>query len=80
MVVAEDLTKPFTGRKKLGRNANRRLAAWTKGVTARAPHDVSERRGSALVMVNAAYTSQVDPRSGLRAARSGTGFTSREGW
>lgn len=71
VVVAEDLTKPFTGRKKLGRNTNRRLAAWTKGLTARAPHDVPERRGSALVLVNAAYTSQADPRTGLLAVRRG---------
>jgi IS605 OrfB family transposase len=71
VVVAEDLTKPFTGRNKLGRNTSRRLAAWTKGVTARALHDVSERRGSALVMVNAAYTSQADPRTGLLAVRRG---------
>jgi IS605 OrfB family transposase len=62
VVAAEDLTKPFAGRKKLGRNASRRLAAWTKGVTAQALHDVPERRGSALVLVNAAYTSQADPR------------------
>ncbi len=71
VVVAEDLTKPFTGRKKLGRNTNRRLAAWTKGLTARALHDVPERRGSALVLVNAAYTSQADPRTGLLAVRHG---------
>jgi IS605 OrfB family transposase len=71
VVIAEDLTKPFTGRKKLGRNTSRRLAAWTKGVTAQALHDVSERRGSALVMVNAAYTSQADPRTGLLAIRRG---------
>jgi hypothetical protein len=62
LVAAEDLTKSFTGRRKLGRNTNRRLAAWTKGLTAQALHDVSERRGSALVLVNAAYTSQADPR------------------
>jgi hypothetical protein len=62
LVAAEDLTKTFTGRKRLGRNTNRRLAAWTKGLTAQALHDVSERRGSALVLVNAAYTSQADPR------------------
>jgi hypothetical protein len=30
-VVAEDLTKSFTGRNPLGKNTNRRLAAWTKG-------------------------------------------------
>jgi IS605 OrfB family transposase len=62
LVAAEDLTKPVTGRRKLGRNTNRRLAAWTKGVTAQALKDVPERRGSALVLVNAAYTSQADPR------------------
>jgi hypothetical protein len=61
LVAAEDLTKSFTGRRKPGRNTNRRLAAWTKGLTAQALHDVSERRGSALVLVNAAYTSQADP-------------------
>jgi hypothetical protein len=59
-VVAEDLTKPFAGRSR-GRNMNRRLAAWTKGLTAEALHSVSERRSSALVHVNAAYTSQADP-------------------
>ena len=48
-VVAEDLTKRFAGRKTLGKNINRRLAAWTKGVTAEALTNVSERRGSALV-------------------------------
>ena len=62
LVAAEDLTKPFAGRKQLGRNTSRRLAAWTKGLTAQALHDVPERRGSALVLVNAAYTSQADPR------------------
>jgi transposase len=71
VVVAEDLTRPFTGRKKLGCNTSRRLAAWTKGLTARALHDVPERRGSALVLVNAAYTSQADPRTGLLATRRG---------
>jgi IS605 OrfB family transposase len=59
-IVAEDLTKPFAGR-SYGRNMNRRLTAWTKGLTAEALHSVSERRGSALVHVNAAYTSQADP-------------------
>lgn len=61
LVVAEDLTKTYAGRKKLGRNWNRRLAGWTKGVTAEALHNVSERRGSTLVLVNAAYTSQTCP-------------------
>lgn len=60
VIVAEDLTRPIHGR-SLGRNTNRRLAAWTKGVTAQALRDVSERRGSSLRLVNAAYTSQVIP-------------------
>ena len=63
-VVAEDLSKSFAGRKQLGKNTNRRLAAWTKGVTAEALTNVSQRRGSALVLVNAAYTSQGCPHCG----------------
>ncbi|MFG3302281.1 RNA-guided endonuclease TnpB family protein [Micromonospora chersina] len=73
-VIAEDLNKRFTGRKPLGKNINRRLAAWTKGVTAEALKNVSERRGSALVTVNAAYTSQTCHRCGRLGRRSGDGF------
>ncbi|MEU0151579.1 transposase [Micromonospora fulviviridis] len=70
-IVAEDLTRTFAGRKALGRNVNRRLAAWTKGVTAEALKNVSERRGSVLVHVNAAYTSQACHRCGRLGRRSG---------
>ncbi|MBM0226497.1 transposase [Micromonospora sp. ATA51] len=70
-VVAEDLTKSFAGRTTLGRNVNRRLAAWTKGVTAEALTNVSERRGSVLVHVNAAYTSQACHRCGRLGRRHG---------
>ena len=70
-VVAEDLSKRFAGRKRLGKNTNRRLAAWTKGVTAEALTNVSQRRGSTLVLVNAAYTSQGCPRCGGLARRAG---------
>ncbi|MEW2329944.1 transposase [Micromonospora chersina] len=73
-VIAEDLTKRFTGRKQLPKNINRRLAAWTKGVTAEALKNVSERRGSALVPVNAAYTSQTCHRCGRLGRRSGDRF------
>ncbi|MCP3782825.1 transposase [Micromonospora sp. A3M-1-15] len=73
-VVAEDLTKHFTGRKRLGKNINRRLATWTKGVTAEALASVSARRGSALVHVNAAYTSQTCHRCGRFGRRSGDRF------
>lgn len=71
VVVAEDLTKSFAGRKSLGKNTNRRLAAWTKGVTAEALKNVSERRGSALRLVNAAYSSQVVPCCQAFGRRSG---------
>lgn len=73
-VVAEDLSRRFAGRKALGKNLNRRLAAWTKGVTAEALANVSERRGSALVRVNAAYTSQTCHRCGRFGRRSGDRF------
>jgi hypothetical protein len=58
----------------LGRNWNRRLAVWTKGVTARALTDVSDRRGSAVVLVNAACTSQTDSRTGTFGRRCGRLF------
>jgi len=70
LIAAEDLTRSFTSRPR-GKNMNRRLAAWTKGVTAQALISVSERRGSVLVMVNAAYTSQVDPDTGALGVRRG---------
>ncbi|MFE3319605.1 zinc ribbon domain-containing protein [Nocardia sp. NPDC059195] len=71
VIVAEDLTKTFAGRKKLGKNTNRRLAAWTKGVTAEALQAVSDRRGSAVRLVNAAYTSQVVPFTNILGVRKG---------
>jgi len=70
LIAAEDLTRSFTSRSR-GKNMNRRLAAWTKGVTAQALASVSERRGSVLVMVNAAYTSQVDPATDALGVRRG---------
>ncbi len=73
-IVAEDLTTRFAGRKKLGKNMNRCLAGWTKGVTAEALKNVSERRGSALVHVNAAYASQICHRCGRFGRRSGDRF------
>lgn len=71
VIVAEDLTKAFPSRKKLGKNTNRRLAAWTKGVTAESLHSVSERRGSTLTLINAAYTSQVAPCCRILGQRQG---------
>ncbi|MGC1213598.1 MAG: zinc ribbon domain-containing protein [Micromonospora sp.] len=73
-MVAEDLTRRFAVRKTLGKNVNRRLAGWTKGATAEALASVSERRGSVLVHVNAAYTSQTCHRCAGLGRRSGDRF------
>jgi len=71
MIVAEDLSRTFTGRRRLGADTNRRWAAWTKGITAEALTNVSGRRGSAVRLVNAAYTSQVIPGTSFLGKRVG---------
>lgn len=70
-VLAEDLTRSFPSRKRMGRDTNRRLAAWTKGITAEALTLVSDRRGSAVRLVNAAYSSQVVPFTNILGVRKG---------
>ena len=70
VIVAEDLTRPIKGKSR-GRDNNRRMSAWTKGVIAQALNDVSERRGSSLLLVNAAYTSQVIPGTSTLGRRVG---------
>lgn len=59
-IVAEDLASPFASKASYGKNTNRRLNQWTKGVLAEALNTISQRRGSSLHLVNAAYTSQMD--------------------
>ena len=74
VIAAEDPSAPMGGG-KFAKNTNRRLAAWTKGVIAEALETVSRRRGSTLVLVNPAYTSQMDSRNGcLSGKRSGDSF------
>ncbi len=78
-IAAEDLTSPMAG-KTFGKNVNRRLASWTKGAIAEALDHVSRRRGSSLVLVNAAYTSQTDSRNGcLSGQRNGDRFYCEDG-
>ena len=73
-IAVEDLTSPITS-KKFGKNVTRRLSAWTKGVIANAIEMVSRRRGSSVIIVNSAYTSQMDSRYGvLLGKRSGDSF------
>jgi IS605 OrfB family transposase len=74
LIVTEDLTSPIAG-KKFGKKVSRRLSAWTKGVIASAIENVSRRRGSTVIYVNAAYTSQMDSRNGtLSGKRCGEKF------
>jgi hypothetical protein len=46
MIVADDLSRTFTGRRQLGADTNRRWAPWTTGITAEALTNVSDRGGS----------------------------------
>lgn len=79
VIVTEDLTSPISG-KKFPKNVNRRLASWTKGIIAKAIEEVSQRRGSTLQYVNAAYTSQMDSMDGtLSGRRSGDTFYRENG-
>ncbi|MBK1647784.1 RNA-guided endonuclease TnpB family protein [Rhabdochromatium marinum] len=79
VIAAEDLTAPMAG-KSFGKNVNRRLASWTKGVIAEALDRVSHLRGSTVVLVNPAYTSQMDSRNGcLLGKRQGDRFYCSDG-
>ena len=60
VIVAEDLTSPIQSKRTYGKASNRRLNTWVKGMLADALTNVSHRRGSAVHLVNAAYTSQTD--------------------
>ena len=60
MIVAEDLSSPIASKRSYGKNTNRRLNQWTKGLLAEALQTLSQRRCSSLHLVNAAYTSQMD--------------------
>ena len=74
VVAAEDLTSPIVS-KKFGKNVTRRLSAWTRGVIANALETISRRRGSSVILVNSAYTSQMDSRYGvLLGKRNGDSF------
>jgi IS605 OrfB family transposase len=56
-IVAEDLSG-LRGKSKFGRTANRVYAAWQRSFLADALASVPSRRGSAVTLINPAYTSQ----------------------
>ena len=64
-IACEVLTTPMQSAKVMHRDTQRRLNGWVKGVMADTPTSISRRRGTALVLVNPAYTSQIDSRTGL---------------
>ena len=68
-IACEDLTAPMKSAKYRHRDTNRRLNGWVKGIMAETLTSISRRRGSALALVNPAYTSQIDSRTGLLQGR-----------
>ncbi len=56
-VVVEDLRHPIRGYDR-GRNTNRRLSGWVRGLIQEGVEATSRRRGALVDEVNAAYTSQ----------------------
>jgi len=68
-LVCEDLSKTFKS-KNYGKNASRRLSGWVKGLMASAIEIVASRRGSRVVLVNAAYTSQTCSQCGCFGKRT----------
>jgi hypothetical protein len=64
VVGSEDLSSPVRG-KVQWRKYNRRMSAWAKGVLAQALDGVCTQRGATHIVVNAAYTSQMDSFTGL---------------
>ncbi|SDY20823.1 Transposase [Allochromatium warmingii] len=64
LVVSEDLTSPIANKAQWKRY-NRRMSGWAKGVLAEALDSVCEQRHAEHVLVNGAYTSQMDSTTGL---------------
>ncbi len=74
LVVSEDLTSPIA-KKQQWKRYNRRMSGWAKGVLAEALDSVCEQRDAEHVLVNGAYTSQMDSTTGrLQGRRVGDKF------
>jgi hypothetical protein len=79
VLVSEDLSSPIKS-KKQAKSVNRKLNNWTKGIIAEMVENASTRRRSANILVNCAYTSQVDHRNGtLLGRRCGDQFFTFDG-
>lgn len=64
VVVSEDLTSPIA-KKQQWKRFNRKMSSWAKGTLAEALESVCTQRKARHVLVNAAYTSQMDSANGL---------------
>ena len=64
VVASEDLTAVIATKHQWKR-FNRRMSSWAKGVLAEALDSVCEQRNARHVLVNGAYTSQMDSINGL---------------
>ena len=74
-IVCEELSSPIQSKKWYRKDTKRRLSGWVKGLISEALQSVSYRRGSTVVHVNCAYTSQMDSRHGvLLGHRDGDAF------
>ncbi len=79
-IACEDLSMSMKSAKYRHKDTNRRLSGWVKGVMADTLTSISRRRGSALALVNPAYTSQIDSRTGLlQGTRRGDRFYCLDG-
>lgn len=65
VIGSEDLTSRIKNKQDSWRTYNRRMSAWAKGVLAQALEEVCDQRGAMNIIVNAAYTSQMDSETGL---------------
>jgi IS605 OrfB family transposase len=72
LIGSEDLTSVIKSDR--GKDNNRRLSGWVKGMMADALAQVSLRRGASLVLVNAAYTSQACSQCDCLGNRCGDTF------
>ena len=74
VVASEDLTAVIAAKHQCKRY-NRRMSSWAKGVLAEALDSVCEQRYARHVLVNGAYTSQMDSTTGwLEGQRGGDKF------
>jgi len=74
LIVSEDLSSPIKSRTKF-KNMNRRLSNWYKGLLANAVEEITTQRGCKHSLINPAYTSQMDSRTGfLEGKRVGDKF------